>query len=578
MKKLYIGVLFLFAILSVSAQETKTLWQKDIKSSTQDFLSTMSLTLDRQIILSGSVIQKSKVSGGSTESSTSKNAGYDYRLLKLSQEGNLLWDKHFGGSQHDYLVSTTPTQEGGFLLAGTSFSNQSGDKKENNLGGSDVWLVRLDENGEELWQKTLGTKSNDEASAVVQSLDKGFFVAGNINSNKQLFGSKDVFVSKLDKTGKLINSTILGGKELDEVQDMIPAKDGGAVVLIYSTSGKTENINSSNVENAFQNTTPLESSSNPINQPKQNQATNILDSQSSPDNKNGQSANINFQPKTENGFGAGDYWVVKLDKNANVQWQKTYGGNDDDKPKTIAFTENGYIIAGETRSSSSGNKRDNIKEGTDIWVITIDELGNEIWQKNYSFGNRDVATSLDVIRRNNKNNQSEDRGFVIGGYTQAEEKIQTDDEKFWMLYLDTNGKEEWRKHVEGKSKKKEERLVSAKLQNDGTFVLAGTSAEELGQENWKIVKLGSKELEDLVEKQDIRIYPNPVDDYCYVEIGFEFNGEAEITLHDMSGRQVQNIKTKNKVTKINTSALPQGVYIVTASTTSKSVNTKILKK
>ena len=580
MKKLYIGVLFLFAILSVSAQETKTLWQKDIKSSTQDFLSTMSLTLDRQIILSGSVIQKSKVSGGSTESSTSKNAGYDYRLLKLSQEGNLLWDKHFGGSQHDYLVSTTPTQEGGFLLAGTSFSNQSGDKKENNLGGSDVWLVRLDENGEELWQKTLGTKSNDEASSVVQSLDKGFFVAGNINSSKQLFGSKDVFVSKLDKTGKLINTTILGGKGLDEVQEMIPAKDGGAVVLLYSTSGKTDTINPSNDENNFQNKAPQTSDNSPSNQPKENQATNILDFHSSSDNKNEQPTTINYQPKTENGFGAGDYWVVKLDKNANVEWQKTYGGTDDDRPKTIAFTENGYLISGESRSSSSGSKKENIKEGTDIWVINIDEIGNEIWQKNYSFGNRDVAMSLDVIGRTNKNNQSEDKGFLIGGYTQAEEKIEADDEKFWMLYLDTNGKEEWRKHVEGKSKKKEERLVSARLQNDGTFLLAGTSAEELGQENWKILKLGDKDLDNLIEKQDIRIYPNPVGDYCYVEIGFpmQYNEEAQIFLHDMSGRQMQTIKTKNKVTKINTASLPQGVYVVTAATPSKSVNAKIVKK
>ena len=208
----------------------------------------------------------------------------------------------------------------------------------------------------------------------------------------------------------------------------------------------------------------------------------------------------------------------------------------------------------------------------------MDKNGNELWQKTYSFGNRDVLMSANVIRKTNKDNFSEDKGFLLGGYTQAEGKIQTDDEKFWMLYINAEGKEEWRKHVEGKSKKKEERLVSAKLQTDGTFLLAGTSAEELGQENWKILKLGDKDLDNLIEKQEIRIYPNPVDDYAYVEIGFELKGEAEITLHDMSGRQVQTLKTKNKVTKINTSALPQGVYIVTATTVEKSVNSKIVKK
>lgn len=568
MKKLYIGVLFLFGILSVSAQETKTLWQKDIKSSTQDFLSTMSITLDRQIVLSGSAIQKSKLTGVSASGTSSKNAGYDYRLLQLSQEGNILWDKHFGGSRHDYLVSTITTREGGFLLTGTSYSNQSLDKKENNIGGADVWLIRLNENGEELWQKTLGTKNNDEAAAVVQSVDEGFFVAGNINSNKNLFGSKDVFISKLDKSGKLINTTILGGNALDEVQEMIATPDGGTVLLIYSNSGKTENkiFNFSDTDHAN----------------SKNKAIDLLASlkpslnTQNPSTDNQQQSTI--FGKTEENFGEGDYWIVKLDKNANIEWQKTYGGTADDHPKTIVFTDKGYLIGGESRSSSSGNKKENIKEGTDLWLISLDYNGNELWQKSYHFGNRDVLMSTNVIRKTNKDHFSEDKGFLIGGYTQAEGKIKTDDEKFWMLYIDTNGKEEWRKHVEGKSKKKEERLVSAKFQSDGTFLLAGTSAEELGQENWKILKLGDKDLDNLIEKQDIRIYPNPVDDYGYVEIGFELKGEAQITLHDMSGRQIQTMKTKNKVTKINTAALPQGVYIVSAMTADKSVNTKIMKK
>ena len=552
MKKFYIGVSFFFGVLPVSAQET--LWQKDIQSSTQDFLSTMSTTLDRQIVLSGSVIQKSKISGVSSGGATATNAGYDYRLLKLSQEGNILWDKHFGGSKHDYLVSTTTTREGGFLLTGTSYSNQSLDKKDDNIGGADVWLIRLNEDGEELWQKTLGTKNNDEAAAVTQSIDEGFFVAGNINSNKNLFGSKDVFISKLDKTGKLINTTILGGNALDEVQEMIATPDGGSVLLMYSTSGKTENkifnalkIDETNAENT---------------------AVDLL---TSPEAKT-------LIGKTEENFGEGDYWIVKLDKNANVEWQKTYGGSADDHPKTIAFTDKGYLIGGESRSNSSGNKRENIGEGTDLWMISLDKGGNELWQKTYNFGNRDVLMSANVIRKTNKDNFSEDKGFLLGGYTQAEGKIQTDDEKFWLLYINAEGKEEWRKHVEGKSKKKEERLVSAKLQTDGTFLLAGTSAEELGQENWKILKLGDKDLDNLIDKQDIRIYPNPVDNFAYVEIGFGLKGEAEITLHDMSGRLVQNLKIKNKVTKINTSTLPQGVYIVTATTPNKSANSKIVKK
>ena len=148
MKNISIGVFFLFGMLQTQAQETKTLWQKDIPSATQDFLTTMTSTIDRQILLSGSSIN-AKSQQVSTDNQQ-PNKGYDYHIIKLDQQGNKVWDKYFGGTKHDYLMSSIATQEGGFLLMGTSFSNQSGDKKENNLGGSDVWIVRLNENGEEL--------------------------------------------------------------------------------------------------------------------------------------------------------------------------------------------------------------------------------------------------------------------------------------------------------------------------------------------------------------------------------------------------------------------------------------------
>ncbi|MFY1048493.1 T9SS type A sorting domain-containing protein, partial [Chryseobacterium sp. GP-SGM7] len=152
------------------------------------------------------------------------------------------------------------------------------------------------------------------------------------------------------------------------------------------------------------------------------------------------------------------------------------------------------------------------------------------------------------------------------------------DETFWMLYVDNNGNEQWRKHVKGESRKKEERLSDLKMNKDGSIVLAGTSAEELGKENWKIVKLGDSQIDQLIEKQNIKIYPNPVSDYCYVEVGFDFK-EADIILYDMGGRQLQSLKTKNKVTKMNTQNLIQGAYLVVVKTDDeKTANAKIIKK
>ncbi|MET3538321.1 T9SS type A sorting domain-containing protein [Chryseobacterium limigenitum] len=514
MKKNYFTALLLCASLSVSAQEM--IWQRDIKSSTQDFLSQVTTTIDQQYLITGSSIQGDKLQAGGSK----QNNGYDLHLVKLNQQGEQIWEKFFVGNNHDFLSSTVGTQDGGFAVVSTTYSGKSLDKKDDSKGGSDIWLIRLNEFGDELWQKTIGSNADEEARSVIQTTDLGFFVAGNVQNSAKGYGSKDVLIIKLDKNGKELSQSIFGGKGSDEVEKMIPTKDGGALLGIYSRS------------------------------------------------------NAGGSKKTEN-FGEGDYWIIKLSKDGKIEWEKNFGGKGDDHLRTMALTSDGYVIGGESRSERSGNKTVGIEEGTDLWLISLNEKGDELWQKSYNFKNRDILMGMSVLHGSDDKTS---KGFLLGGYTQAEGRIEADDEKFWMLYLDQNGNEQWRKHVQGESRKKEERLSDIKLNRDGSIILAGTSAEELGKENWKIIKLGDKQIDQLIVKQDMKIYPNPVSDYTYVEIGFEFK-DAEIILYDMSGRQLQSLKTKNKVTKINTQPLIQGAYLVTVKTdTNKTASAKIIKK
>ncbi|MCW1961289.1 T9SS type A sorting domain-containing protein [Chryseobacterium viscerum] len=536
MKKISLSAFILCTALGIHAQEV--VWQKDIKSSTQDFLSQITTTIDQQYLITGSSIQSGS---GKLEAGSKQNNGYDFHLIKLNQQGEEAWEKYFSGSNHDYLSATVTTQDGGFLLAGTSYSGKGLDKKEDSKGGSDIWLIRINEFGDELWQKTLGSSSDEEARAVIQTTDLGFFVAGNVQNAPKGYGSKDVLITRIDKNGKELSQLILGGKGLDEVEKMIPTKDGGALLGIYSRS--------SVVQSKMYNV------QSPQNTSDTRQLTTV-------------------QKQSEN-FGEGDYWIVKLDKNGKVEWEKNFGGKGDDHIRTLALISNGFVIGGESRSERSGNKTVGLEEGTDLWLISLNERGDEQWQKSYNFKNRDILMGMSVLH---SADDKSSKGILLGGYTQAEGRIQTDDETFWMLYLDQNGNEQWRKHVKGESRQKEERLSDLKLNRDGSIVLAGTSAEELGKENWKIVKLGDKQVDQLIEKYDIKIYPNPVSDYAYVEIGFEFK-DADILLYDMSGRQLQSIKTKNRVTKINTQALVQGAYLVTIKTdNNKTANAKLIKK
>jgi len=550
MKKFYIGAFFLCTALGMNAQEV--VWQKDIKSSTQDFLSQVTPTIDQQYLITGSSIQSGS---GKLGAGSKQNNGYDFHLIKLNQQGEEVWEKYFSGQNHDYLSATVTTQDGGFLLAGTSYSGKGLDKKDDSKGGSDIWLIRINEFGDELWQKTLGSSSDEEAKAVIQTTDLGFFVAGSFasaqDSKMKGYGSKDVLITRIDKNGKELSQLILGGKGLDEVEKMIPTRDGGALLGIYSRSSE---VRVSGSEKGF--------------------GMRDAGSVSNVQNPNPISRN---SKQTEN-FGEGDYWIVKLDKNGKVEWEKNFGGKGDDHIRTLALTSTGFVIGGESRSERSGNKTVGIEEGTDLWLISLNERGDEQWQKSYNFGNRDILMGMSVISGKQEDGSGKSKGILLGGYTQAEGRIQADDETFWMLYLDQNGNEQWRKHVKGESRQKEERLSDLKLNRDGSIVLAGTSAEELGKENWKIIKLGDNQVDQLIEKYDIKIYPNPVSDYAYVEIGFDFK-DADILLYDMSGRQLQSLTTKNKVTKINTQALVQGAYLVTIKTdTNKTANAKLIKK
>ncbi|MGN7758993.1 T9SS type A sorting domain-containing protein, partial [Chryseobacterium sp. 22532] len=268
MRKLYMSAFTMCTILGLSAQEV--LWQKDIKSSTQDFLSQVTTTIDQQYLITGSSIQ-SNPSISSETSNQKQNNGYDFHLVKLNQQGEEVWEKYISGNNHDYLSATVSTQDGGFLISGTSYSGKNKDKKDESKGGSDIWLIRLNEFGDELWQKTLGSASDEEARSVIQTTDLGFFVAGNVQNSAKGYGSKDILIVKLDKDGKELSHSILGGKGLDEVEKMIPTKDGGALLGIYSRSA------------------------------------------------------TGGSKKTEN-FGEGDYWVIKLDKTGKTEWEKSFGG------------------------------------------------------------------------------------------------------------------------------------------------------------------------------------------------------------------------------------------------------------
>ncbi len=157
----------------------------------------------------------------------SKNKGReDAWIAKLDENGEIVWDKTFGGSQNDEVFSGIKTTDGGYAVCGYTESKGA--------GGYDAWIVKLDENGDVLWDKAFGGIEADVANSIIQTRDGGYVLAGYTWSKGA--GREDVWVIKLDENGDIVWDKTFGGSNEDVARCIIQAEDGGYVLAGYTES------------------------------------------------------------------------------------------------------------------------------------------------------------------------------------------------------------------------------------------------------------------------------------------------------------------------------------------------------
>ncbi len=164
---------------------------------------------------------------------TSPKGSYDFWVVKVDKNGTMLWQRSLGGSGIDIARDITKTADGGYLVAGHTFSTDADISQ--NYGESDVWLVKLDDNGNKLWQKSLGGLKFDAAESVVLTKDGGFLIAGNSKSSdgdiSQNKGENDLLLIKTDRNGNITWQQTFGGSDLDFGFDAIENQDGSLVLV-----------------------------------------------------------------------------------------------------------------------------------------------------------------------------------------------------------------------------------------------------------------------------------------------------------------------------------------------------------
>jgi len=354
-------------------------WQKTIGGNGLDELYSISQTTDGGYILGG--YSNSDISGNKTENS---NGGFDYWVIKLNDLGVIEWQNTIGSNQDDFLYSVIQTSDGGYILGGYSNSiNISGDKDEGSNGLGDYWVIKLTDLGVIEWQKTIGGSGFDSLLSTVVTTDDGYILGGyslsNISGDKteNLNGGSDYWVIKLNNLGDIEWQNTIGGNGNDVLLSLSTTTDGGYILGGFSDSDisgdKTENSlggidfwvikldNSGTIE--WQNT---------IGGNKADELDSVIQTNDGGYMLGGISLSNISGDKTEDSEGR-DIWIVKLNSSGAIISQNTIGGNSFDTLSSIYQTnDSGFILGASSKSGISGDKtEDSNNNSKDYWLIKI---------------------------------------------------------------------------------------------------------------------------------------------------------------------------------------------------------------
>ncbi len=377
------------------------------------------------------------------------------------------WDRTFGGTGEEIPKTVIKTADGGYLVAGSSESNTSGEKSEDSRGGMDYWIVKLDELGNKQWDKTLGGSGEDMCQGAVEVSGGGYLVYGGSNSSAEGDrtvggkGSEDVWVVRVDADGDKLWDKAYGGEGNENCSDVIACKGGGFIL-----GARTGDISGGDISGEPKGdhdfwVLKIDANGNKIWDKRYGGSgwdglARILETTDGGYLLGGHSQSNISGDKSENAFGKADFWVIKIDADGTKVWDKTLGGTEDEWLSALAPAEDGgFLVTGSSESNATGNKSENSLGYFDFWAVRIDENGNKIWDR--TIGANGSESNKDTIR-------SDDGGHVLLG--------RGDKDDFWAIKINEDGDRVWDKIYGGEGSYSGESIVA---NSAGGFVLAGKS-------------------------------------------------------------------------------------------------------
>lgn len=384
----------------------------------------------------------------------------------------VIWDKTYGGTYDDYGEVIIPAVDGdGFLIGGVSGSESGNHKSASHYGGADYWIVRVDDQGNRLWDKSYsGLNGDDRLECIIPTSDGGYLLGGESNSlmgnhkseNALFKNLSDVWIIKIDAQGNKLWDKTLGGSSNDGVAGMVQTSDGG-FILAATSMAETYDFDFENDSLLFD--------------------------------------------KSELGRGVSDFWLIRIDSNGNKLWDKLYGSNYFEGLSSFIPTKDGnYLLVGSSSSDAGYEKSEKNIAGTtgnvfaplDYWVLKIDPQGNKIWDN--TIGGFDDDAPYDVF-------STSDGGFLIGGYSYSEYGADKSENNtpspslnnadYWLVKIDSNGTKIWDRTYGGSNQDFMHDIV---VSSNGFIYMLGWSVSDMGHDKTLNTKGGNNEIDIWIVK------------------------------------------------------------------------------
>jgi hypothetical protein len=451
-------------------------------------------------------------------------------IVTMAQPPDTMWTKVFGGNARDWGYSVLETDDGGFILVGETQAVIAGDQ--------DVWLIKTDYRGNLEWDRTFGGADNEVGVCIQRTNDEGYIIAGEFSSPASL---SDVLLIKTRSDGEEEWTRTFGGANFDGGSYVQQTTDGGYIIV-----GRTNSFSI-----GYDDVWLIKTDDNGFEQWGHTYGgTNSESGKCVEQTPDGGYIITGYTYS----FGSGQYdvWLIKTDSSGNEEWNRTYGGANNDIGNAVRqTTDGGYIIAGETSSIGEG--------GSDMWIIKTDSVGNRLWDHTFGRSQSDFACDI---------RQTSDGGYVIVGGLGIHSNYDCD---VWIIKTDAEGDSLWSIVFGGNDM---DWGYCIQQTSDEGYVVVGWT-ESYGTGDDVDVLLLRYEGTSGVESNRIQLipqvfslhpaYPNPFNSTTNLTFDVPHSSFVDLFVYDVLGRKVTELYSGwcpagTYSTSFNGNDLPSGIY------------------